>query len=79
MYYLSINGINSVVFDLLLGAAQGSNLGHVLYAIYVSPLFNIADFSVYADDTHIPRWDRSLEALITNMEKSLEVITKWLR
>jgi hypothetical protein len=30
-------------YDLLLGTVQGSILGPVLYAIFVSPLFKIAD------------------------------------
>jgi hypothetical protein len=50
----------------------------MLYALYVSPLFEIEDFSAFADDTYIPRWNDCLETLIINMEESLEWITKWL-
>jgi hypothetical protein len=50
-YYLSIDGSNSIIFDLLLGYVEGSILGPVLYALYVSPLFEIEDFSTYVGDT----------------------------
>ncbi len=36
------------------------------------------DFSGYADDTYIHRWNECLETLIIDMEKSLEMITRWL-
>ena len=41
MYYVSIDGVNSVLFDLLLGTVQGSILGPVLYTIFVSSLFDL--------------------------------------
>ena len=78
-FYVSIDGVNSVIFDLLLGTVQGSILGPVLYAIFVSPIFDIADLSAFADDTFIPKSNSSLPRLIVDMEKSLEAITKWLK
>ena len=45
----------------------------------MSPLFEIEDLLAFADDTFIPRVGDSLTKLITDMEKSLEAITKWLR
>ena len=79
LFYVSIDGSNSTMFDLLLGTVQGSILGPVLYAIFVAPLFDIADLSSFADDTYIPRWDSSLESLIRNIEKDIEAITKWMK
>ena len=78
-FYVSIDGTNSTMYDLLLGTVQGSILGPVLYAIFVSPLFDIETFLSYADDTFIPKSNKSLEILINDVEKSLEAITKWLR
>jgi hypothetical protein len=54
-YYVSIDGVNSVLFDLLLGTLQGSILGLVLYAIFVTPMFDIDFFLSFANDTCIPK------------------------
>ena len=78
-FYVSIDGSNSILYDLLLGTVQGSILGPVLYAIFVSPVFSIAELSAFADDTFIPKWNKMLPALINDMEKTLESITKWLK
>ena len=79
LYYVSLDGSNSVLFDLLLGTVQGSILGPVLYAIFVSPLFALEELFGFADDTFIPRMGDCLSALIFDMEKSLEAITKWMK
>ena len=42
-FYVSINGANSLMFDVLHGTVQGSVLGPVLYAIFVSPIFDLED------------------------------------
>ena len=78
-YYVSIDGEDSILYDLLLGTVQGSILGPVLYAIFVSPLFKIADLELFADDSFITKSNESVTELIKDMEKSLEAITKWLK
>ena len=79
VYYVSIDEINSTLFDILLGTVQGSILSPILYAIFVSPLFDIEELLAFADDTFIPKVGESLAELIEDMEKSLEAITKWLK
>ena len=78
-YYVSIDGVNSVLFDLLLGTVQGSVLGPVLYAIFVSPLFDIKQVLSFADDSFNVESNKDKSTLIKDMEKSLEAITKWLK
>ena len=34
------------------GTVQGSILGPFLYAVYVSPLFELTEFHAFADDNH---------------------------
>jgi riboflavin transporter FmnP len=51
-YFVSKNGENSYLYDLLLGTLQGSVLGPVLYALFVSPLFEIVPALSFTDDGH---------------------------
>jgi hypothetical protein len=74
-----MDGENSVLYYLLLGTVQGSILSPVLYAIYISPLFDLEFLLTFADDSYIPRFNSSLELLIEDIKKTLESITKWLR
>ena len=58
---------------------HSSILGPFLYAIFVSPLFDLENFqTTYADDNFTVRWNSVIEALILDMIRSLEEITKWL-
>jgi hypothetical protein len=70
-FYVIVGGKNSVLFELL-GAVQGSILGPVLYAIFVSPLFKITDVELFADDSFITRSSKSLNELIAHIKKALE-------
>ena len=78
-FYVSIDNNNSALFDLLLGTVQGSVLGPILYAIFVSPIFDIAPLLTFADDSYITVTNKNKEDLKKDMEKTLEVITKWLK
>ena len=78
-FYVSLDGENSILFDLLLGTVQGSILGPILYALYISPLFDLEFMLTFADDNYIARFNYTMEALIKDMKKSIESITKWLR
>ncbi len=78
-FYVSIDGESSVLYDLLLGTVQGSILGPVLYAIFISPIFDIADLTAFADDKYVQKSNVSLPKLIDDIQKSLEAITKWLK
>jgi hypothetical protein len=63
-YYVSIEGKNSTLYNLLLGTVQGSILGPILYAIYVAPLFDIEYLEGFADDMFIPRDGSNLAELV---------------
>ena len=78
-FFVSIDGSNSICHELRLGTVQGSILGPVLYAIFISPLFEIADMLAFADDNFIPRYGASLEQLVKVVEKDLETIMKWMK
>ena len=78
-YYVSVDGENSVMYDLLLGTVQGSILGPILYAIFVSPLLELELILAFADDNFIPKKSKSKELLITDMENALIRISKWFK
>ena len=78
-FFVSLDGSNSICHELRLGTVQGSILGPVLYAIFISPLFEIADMLAFADDNFIPRYGASLEQLVKVVEKDLETIMKWMK
>ena len=78
-FYVTIDGVSSYVHITGVGTVQGSILGPILYAIFVSPLFDLTKLTLYADDNYIVRWNAILELLIDDMKTSLEMIIKWLR
>jgi hypothetical protein len=77
-FYVSIDNQNSILFDLMSGTMQGSILGPILYAIYVSPVFDLLTMSSFADDNFTVRWNKDKSELIKEMENDLDTLTKWL-
>ena len=58
-----------------MGTIQGSVLGPILYALFVSPLFDLTEIVNFADDNFCVESHRDLAVLITNLEMRLEMIT----
>jgi hypothetical protein len=79
MYHVSIDGTKTVFFDLLLGTIQGSILGPILFALFVSPLFELEPLLAFADDSYVTKADKATPAQIKDKKKSLEAVTKCLR
>ena len=79
MFYVTVEGNNSLLYELLMGTVQGSILGPVLYAMFVAPLFDIEEFFAFADDIFVPREGMLRHDLTEDMAKSLEAISKWLK
>jgi hypothetical protein len=77
-FYVQLGDLNSVLHDINSGTIQGSILGPILYAIYVSPLFDLTDLSNFADDNFILTFSKSKDNAIKLMETKLILITKWL-
>ena len=78
-YYVTVDGNNSYIYMSDIGIIQGSGLGPLLYAVYVSPIFDIVNMTNFADDNYVIECTADLTALIENMQKKLEAITKWLK
>ena len=78
-FYVTIGYDNSFIHWLDLGTVQGSILGSILYAIFVSPLFDLEKMTMFTDDNYGLHWNKCLASLIDDMKKSLESTNKWLR
>ena len=78
-YYVSVGGKCSIIHSLTVGTVQGSILGPILYAMFVSPLFDLAKMTKFADDNFIIRYCKVLSDLIDDMKQCLEMIIKWLK
>jgi hypothetical protein len=78
-FYVELNGTCSQIYDSKDGTIQGSVLGPILYTIYISPLFDIAELTNFADDNFIIAFNSQINALIENLQMNLEMIIKWLK
>ena len=53
---------------------QGSILGPILYAIYISPLFDLLDLTAFADDIQTLKYFDSIVQLVATVESDLDII-----
>jgi hypothetical protein len=68
--YVTIDGKNSILIELVCGILQGSILGPILYAIYVSPLFDLHNLTNFANDNFNERWKMHMPDLV--------VVKRWV-
>ena len=78
-FYVKVGEDCSIVHCSTVGTVQGSILGPILYAIFVSPLFDLADMTLFADDNYLICCNSSVDRLIIDMRKTIESVIKWLR
>ena len=79
LFYVDINGEISKLYEIDYGTIQGSILGPVLYAIYVSPLFDLTELSNFADDNFALTWHTNKQSTVNAMELKLNLIVNWLK
>ena len=71
-FYVEVDGVCSRIYESNDGTIQGSVLGPILYAIFVSPLFDLTNLTNFADDNFIIEFNSQINALIADLEKKLE-------
>ena len=78
LFYVNVGGDNSYVHECGVGTVQGSILGPILYALFVSPLLELEKIVLFADDNYVLNWNKNKDDLLSEMKLKLEKITKWL-
>ena len=80
--YCRINGVDSNINNINIGAPQGSCLGPLLFRVYINDLSCIArssKVSMYADDTSIYHLFKNITQLNTALNEELRRLDRWLK
>ena len=70
MFYVEVNDPNSNFYVINPGTIQETILSPILYAIYVSPLFDRTDLSSFADDNFALTWHICKQTVKNQMQKT---------
>ena len=77
-FYVEVNGQSSIFKTITCGTLQGSVLGPILFALFMSPVFDLADLVTYADDNYIMESDSNLDRALAKVKMKAETIIQWL-
>ena len=77
--YVNVNDSCSILVEILAGTLQGSCLGPTLFALFISPMYDLTDCITYADDNYTVETGKDLDATIGKVKKKVETIMKWLK
>lgn len=80
LQYVYCRGARSALRTILHGVPQGSNLGPLLFLIYINDLPNVSNslfFILFADDTNVFFSHKSLDTLFQIVNTELELVAEW--
>ena len=80
--FVSINGFDSELRDLVCGVPQGSSLGPLLFLIYINDFrlsLKKTECGHFADDTYIMFGSHNIATIETVVNFELKLVSKWLR
>nr|XP_049467123.1 uncharacterized protein LOC125908418 [Anopheles coluzzii] len=78
-YYVQIDGVSSNVFESSSGVPQGSNLGPLLFSLFINDItlaITEADCLLYADDVRLFRIVRNTSDSLS-LQRSIDVFSDW--
>jgi len=78
--YVCVNGVHSEINNVSCGVPQGSVLGPLLFLLYVNDIGNsVPDVSIklYADDTNLFIFHKSVESLIIDAGTYITRLNEW--
>ena len=79
--FCRVNGTSSNVEEINCGVPQGSCLGPLLFLIYINDLpycLKTSDVTIYADDTTISYFSKSIGELNAMLNNDLHYLEEWL-
>jgi hypothetical protein len=75
-----VNGVSSSVLPIAYGVPQGSVLGPLLFLLYINDIFKAVDNSklrLFADDTNLFVFEKTISALETTANNSVQSLQHW--
>lgn len=77
--YCEVGGVTSMMRNIDEGTIQGSILGPLLFAIFVSPLWDVVEATTFADDNYIISEGQNIEESLENCKATTEQAIKWFK
>ena len=80
--FVTVNGHNSLSLPVTCGVLQGSNLGPLLFLLYVNDLPNSSSlliFHLFADDTNLYFSSKNLGYLEATLNRDLKSVAEWMK
>ena len=79
--FVTLDGVNSILLDIILGVPQGSILGPLLFLIYINdlPLSSSLDDSLFADDTTLLKSHQNLDELSAIVNNEFQKVVHFFR
>ncbi len=79
LQYVDIDGVTSVLEQIICGVPQGSILGPLLYLIYVNDIYQSTPEKIlsFADDTSVYMSHSDISTLFMNANQSINNVFNW--
>ena len=77
--YVTVNDSSSIFIDILAGTLQGSCLGPILFALFISPMYDKFDCTTYADDNYTIETGPDVNVTIGKVKMKAESLMQWLK
>ena len=77
--YVDVNGKCSIFENIIAGTLQGSCLGPILFALFLSPIYDKVNCITYADDNYSIGTGSTIDVTIGKVKKKAEILINWLK